>query len=168
MSPAEIARRHGARGWNPRARRPRPPEATFGRRAESLLVTVGLIIATLGVGWLVWSVVEWRHGRTASFRVTGLRVVRRSTGRPIGICRSLVRNALLCTVLLVPTVLVCAFLAFVFVMGASPPADLLSRPRTAPWDRITDTIVLDERAETDENARFRLGHLQDAVPISMN
>jgi hypothetical protein len=133
-----------------------------------LLLTAGLIIATLGVGWLVWSVVEWRHGRTASFRVTGLRVVRRSSGRPIGLCRSVVRNALFCTLLLVPTVLVCAFLAFVFVMGASPPADLLSRPRAAPWDRITDTVVLDERAARDEKARFRLGHLQDAVPASMN
>jgi len=168
MSRADIAQGHKARGWNPRARRPRPPEASFGRRAESLLLTFGLIVATLGVGWLAWSAVEWRHGRTASFRLTGLRVVRRSTGRPIGLCRSVVRNALCCTLLLVPTILVCAFLAFVFVMGASPPADLLSRPRTAPWDRITDTVVRDDRADADEQRRFRLGHLQDAVPISMN
>jgi hypothetical protein len=167
MSPAEIAQRHEARGWNPRTPGRRPHEASFGRRAESLLLTVGLIIVTLGVGWLAWSVVEWRHGRTASFRITGLRVVRRSTGRPVGICRSVVRNALFCTLLLFPTVLVCAFLAFVFVMGASPPADVLSRPRAAPWDRITDTVVLDERVHSDM-ARFRLGHLQDAVPISMN
>src|SRR5947209_6324053 len=104
MTPAEIAQRRGVRHRH-RSLRPndaRPPAATFGRRAEALLLTVALIVITLGVGWLAWSLFEWRRGRTASYRLTGLRVVRRSDGAPIGFCRSFVRSAILCTMLVVP------------------------------------------------------------------
>jgi len=127
----------------------------LGRRIKALLLTMLLVIATLVVGWLVWSVVEWRRGSTASFRVTGLRVVRRSDGRPIGLARSILRNAICCTLLLVPTIVVCCLLAIVFVMGASPPDRLLLEPRTAPWDLLTRSMVVSERpAETPEPARM--------------
>ena len=108
--------------------------AGSGLRIKALLLTALLVVVTLVVGWLVWSVVEWRRGSTASFRLTGLRVVRRSDGRPIGLGRSLIRNAICCTLLLVPTIVACCLLAIVFVMGASPPDRLLRKPRTAPWD----------------------------------
>ena len=36
---------------------------------------------------------------------------------------------------------------FCFAMGASPPDGLLRQPRAAPWDLLTATKVLDERAE---------------------
>ena len=119
--------------------------AGLGRRIKALLLTVLLVVVTLGVGWLVWSVVEWRRGRTASFRLTGLRVVRRSDGRPIGLARSILRNAICCTLLLVPTIVACCVLAIAFVMGASPPDQLLREPRTAPWDFLTRTKVVSER-----------------------
>ena len=119
--------------------------AGLGRRIKALLLTGLLVVVTLGVGWLVWSVVEWRRGRTASFRLTGLRVVRRSDGRPIGLARSILRNAICCTLLLVPTIVACCVLALAFVMGASPPDQLLREPRTAPWDLLTRTKVVSER-----------------------
>src|SRR5580704_3287984 len=118
------------------------PGASLGVRIKALLLTSLLIVVTLGVGWLAWSVVEWRRGRTVSFKLMGLRVVRTSDGRPIGLGTSLLRNALLCTVLFVPTLLACLVLAFAFVMGASPPEGLLSKPRNAPWDRLTKTMVV--------------------------
>jgi hypothetical protein len=127
------------------APRAEPVQASFGTRMEALLLTVFLVLGSLGVGWLVWTLLEWRHGRTPSYRLLHLRVVSRSDGRPIGLARSIVRNGILCTVLLVPTVVVCCVLAVAFVMGASPPDRVLAQPQTAPWDRLTRTQVIDER-----------------------
>jgi hypothetical protein len=144
--------------------------AGLGVRIKAQLLTFGLFVVTLGVGWLVWSMVEWRHGRTASFRLTGLRVVRSSDGRPIGLGRSILRNALLCTVLLVPTILICLVVALTFVMGASPPNDLLSKGRNAPWDRLTKTTVVQERHRPFSRGKY--AHLSEwpaaNEPVSMN
>jgi hypothetical protein len=116
--------------------------ADFGIRIRALGLTALLVVATLVVGWLVWSVIEWSNGRTASFHVTGLRIVRRSDGRPIGLARSIVRNAICCTLLLIPTIMVCALIALAFTLGASPPDRLLRKPRAAPWDVLTGTEVV--------------------------
>jgi hypothetical protein len=146
------------------------PPAGLGVRIKAQLLTFGLFVVTLGIGWLVWSMVEWRHGRTASFRLTGLRVVRSSDGRPIGLGRSILRNALLCTVLLVPTILICLVVALTFVMGASPPNDLLSKGRNAPWDRLTKTTVVQERHRPFSRGKY--AHLSEwpaaNEPVSMN
>jgi RDD family protein len=146
------------------------PGAGFGTRIKALLLSFVLIVVTLGVGWLAWSIVEWRHGRTVSFRLMGLRVVRASDGRPIGLATSLLRNALLCSVLLVPTMLTCIVVAFAFVMGASPPEDLLSKPRNAPWDRLTKTMVVQERRRSFSRGKYaQLSEWPPAnEPASMN
>jgi hypothetical protein len=145
------------------------PPASTAARLEALGLTFVLFVVTLGIGWLVWSVVEWRKGRTASFRLRGLRVVRQSDGRPIGLCRSIVRNAVCCTLLLVPTMIVCAILGLAFVMGASPPDDLMRRARRAPWDVLTRTRVLDQRARLASSAtRLRLDRWPEDVTVSMN
>jgi hypothetical protein len=146
------------------------PGASLGRRIKALTITFGLIVVTLGIGWLVLSVVEWRHGRTASFKLTGLRVVRNSDGRPIGLGRSIVRNAVLCTVLLIPTMLVCLVVALAFVMGASPPSDLFSKPRNAPWDRLTRTTVVQDRRRPISRGKYaQLSEWPPAnEPISLN
>ena len=146
------------------------PAATFGVRIKALLLTFAVFVATLGVGWLLWSVVEWRRGCTVSFRLTGLRVVRRSDGSPIGLGRSIVRNAVLCTVLLIPTMLACVVIALAFVMGASPPNDLFSKPRNAPWDKLMKTTVVQERRRPFSRGKY--AHLSEwppaNEPVSMN
>ena len=146
------------------------PGASFGVRIKALMLTFVLIVVTLGVGWMTWSIVEWRHGRTVSFKLMGLRVVRSSDARPIGLGRSLLRNALVCTVLFVPTMLTCLVLALAFVMGASPPEDLLSKPRNAPWDRLTKTMVVQERRRFSSRGKYaRLSEWPPAnEPASMN
>jgi len=116
--------------------------ADLGSRIKALGLTALLVVATLVVGWLVWSMIEWRKGRTASYHVTGLRIVRRSDGRPIGLVRSIVRNAICCTLLLVPVIVACILIGFAFTMGASPPDRMLRQPRAAPWDVLTGTEVV--------------------------
>jgi hypothetical protein len=131
------------------------PAASLGKRIEALALTLLLFVVTLGVGWLVWSVLEWRNGRTPSYRRLGLRVVRASDGRPIRLFRSLARSSI-CGLLVIPTVAVCCVIGISFVFGASPPDDLLRHPRTAPWDYLTATRVTDERTPPDVGGEF--GH----------
>ena len=120
------------------------PGAGLGKRIEALALAPLLLIVTFGVGWLVWCVIEWTHGRTPSYRVLGLRVVRTSDDQPIRWVRSLARSSI-CLVLVIPTVVVCCVIGISFVFGASAPEDLLRQPRGAPWDRLTATRVVDER-----------------------
>jgi hypothetical protein len=122
------------------------PVASVGRRLEALALAPLLLVVTLGLGWLVWCVVEWANGRTPSYRVLGLRVVRTSDEQPARLVRSFARS-MICLVLVVPTIVVCGVIGITFVFGASPPEDLFRRPRTAPWDHITATKVIDERTQ---------------------
>jgi hypothetical protein len=121
--------------------------AGLSRRVAALALTPFLMVVTLGVGWLVWSIAQWRHGRTPSYGLVGVRVVLASDGRPIGVARSLARCSI-CLVLVIPTVIVCCVIGLSFVFGASAPDDLL-RPRTAPWDYLTRTRVVDARESPD-------------------
>jgi hypothetical protein len=120
------------------------PGASFGKRIEALALAPLLFVVTLGVGWVVWCVIEWRHGRTPSYRLLGLRVVRVSSEQPIRFGRSLARGAI-CCLLVVPTIAACCVIGLSFVFGASAPDQLFRRPRAAPWDRLTSTKVVDER-----------------------
>jgi hypothetical protein len=165
MNPTGTVQRICGEG---RAHDARLPEASLVVRVKAFALTAALIVVTLGVGWIAWSVGEWRHGRTASFHLTGLRVVR-SNGEPIGLGRSVVRNAVCCTLLLVPTLLVCVIVGLAFVMGASPPNGLLSQPRRAPWDVLTKTkVVYDRAGPASRTKSLRLGKWHDQVPLSVN
>jgi hypothetical protein len=126
--------------------------ASLGKRLEALALTPVLLVVTLGVGWLVWSVFEWRKGRTPSYRIVGLRVVRSSDAQPIGVARSLARCSI-CLLLVVPTVVACVVIGISFVFGASAPDDLL-RPRTAPWDFLTGTKVIDDGTPPNVGREF--------------
>jgi hypothetical protein len=121
---------------------PRP--APVGSRIRALALTLLLIVATLVIGWLVWSAIEWRHGRTPAYRLLGLRILRHSNGAPVRMTRTILRE-LCCALLILPTIALCCVVAVSFVMGASPPNGLLRKPRTAPWDWISDTEVVEDR-----------------------
>ena len=54
--------------------------ASMGRVAAAYALAVLLFIVTLGVGYLVWSVVTWGEGQTPAQRILGLRCWRPETG----------------------------------------------------------------------------------------
>src|SRR5580658_7046358 len=55
--------------------------ASKGRVAASYALAIGLFIATLGVGYLIWALVAWGRGQTPAQRLLGLRCWRRDTSR---------------------------------------------------------------------------------------
>jgi hypothetical protein len=138
--------------------------ASLGRRIGALALGVLLVVVTLVVGWLVWSVFEWRRGRTPTYRLLGLRVVGRSDGQPIGLGRSFLRSGICCPLLIIPTAAIGSVVLLCFAFGASPPDGLFTQPRRAPWDALTATTVLDERSRP----RFRLGpEFQPIDPVDL-
>jgi hypothetical protein len=46
---------------------------TIGRVVAAYTVAVLLFIVTLGIGYIVWSLVTWGHGQTPAQRLFGLR-----------------------------------------------------------------------------------------------
>jgi RDD family len=137
----------------------RQPVASLGKRIEALVLTALLIVVTLAIGWLIWSVFEWRNGQTPSYRLLGLRIVRLSDERPIRLGRSLAR-ACICCLLVIPTVAACCVIGICFTLGASPEDGMLRRPRIAPWDYLTATKVIDERAQPESIGDLGLAILE--------
>ena len=135
--------------------------ASTGERLHAFVLTVGLVVITLGIGWLIWSLVEWGRSSTPGCRLTDLRLARRSDGKPAGLGRVLLREAC-CLVLIVPTVFVCCVLAIVFVMGASPPDNLLRAPRRAPWDLLSGTEVVRNVRPQPRYSQLRLTSFEPA------
>jgi RDD family len=139
----------------------RVPAASLGKRLEALGLAPLLLIGALGVGWLAWCVYEWGNSRTPSYRLLGLRVVRTVDEQPAGVARSFVRSSI-CLLLVLPTTVICCVIGISFLVGASAPENLLRDPRTAPWDRLTGTKVVDERTQPtrgDASAREWLDHI---------
>ena len=58
--------------------------ASKGRVAAAYALGIGLFIATLGVGYLIWAAVAWGQGQTPAQRLLGLRCWRRDTRRVAG------------------------------------------------------------------------------------
>ena len=75
---------------------PAPPQrlASPAARLGSVLLDLVLVVVTLGVGWLVWSVVVWGRATTPGKSLLGQRVVHAATGRDASWGRMAVRQVL--------------------------------------------------------------------------
>ena len=51
------------------------PKASAQHRLGGYLLDIGLALLTLGIGWLIWSLVAWRNGQTPAKQILKLRVV---------------------------------------------------------------------------------------------
>jgi uncharacterized RDD family membrane protein YckC len=51
------------------------PKASVQHRLGGYLLDLALAILTLGIGWVIWSLVVWRHGLTPAKQILKMRVV---------------------------------------------------------------------------------------------
>lgn len=109
--------------------------SSAGKRIGGYFLEGLLVVVTLGIGWLIWSLVLWSKGQTPAKSLLGMRCVQTQTG----ICatwgtmalREIVGKALLGSLTFGVTTLISAFM----VLGDS---------REAVWDKIANTIVVDD------------------------
>jgi uncharacterized RDD family membrane protein YckC len=66
---------------------------SIGRVAAAYTLAVLLFVGTLGIGYIIWSLVTWAHGQTPAQRLLGLRCWRPGTGRPASLRQMALRQA---------------------------------------------------------------------------
>ena len=101
---------------------------SIGQVVAAYTVAVLLFIVTLGIGYIVWSLVTWRDGQTPAQRLFRLRCWRPGTGRPATRGQMALRQA---SGLLLNGEL----LAGVFIL-------LIEPGRTSVGDYLTGSVVL--------------------------
>lgn len=51
------------------------PKASIKHRLGGYALDIGLALVTLGIGWVIWSLVAWRNGQTPAKQILKMRVV---------------------------------------------------------------------------------------------
>ena len=69
--------------------------ASFQHRLGALVLDVVLMGLTLGIGWLIWSLVIWGNGQTPAKQILKIRVYNAETGRVVTWGHMALREALL-------------------------------------------------------------------------
>jgi uncharacterized RDD family membrane protein YckC len=109
--------------------------ASAWRRLGGHLLEVVLVVVTLVVGWLVWSVIVWGRGQTPAKQLLGMRVVHRETLTAARRGRMFARE--------VPCKWVIGFVAGVTIIGWVAYFWLLwDSERQELWDKMVETIVV--------------------------
>lgn len=117
----------------------RLPMSSAGKRFGAYLLEALLLMATLVIGWLVWSLCIWGRGQTPAKQLLHMRCVDQHSGQVAGwgtmALREIVGKAILANVTCGISTLVGAFM----VLGES---------RQGVWDKIANTIVVDDPQDT--------------------
>ncbi len=118
------------------------PEGTTissrGRRFLGALLTLLLVIVTLGIGYIIWTMIVWSRGQTPAKQLMNMRVVKVDTGNVATWGDMFIRGFLIDTVL-----------------GAIPFFGLIFKLVSALWifgndenqrltDKMVNTIVVDD------------------------
>jgi uncharacterized RDD family membrane protein YckC len=112
--------------------------ASPARRLGQHLLEFLLIIVTLGIGWVVWSLIVWGDGQTPAMKLLKIRVVKPSTGQTASwgtmLLREFVGKFIIFGVLsLIP--FVSLILSFMLLWDSK---------RQELWDKIAGTIVIND------------------------
>ena len=55
--------------------------ATFQHRLGAYALDAVLAVLTLGIGWLIWSLIVWSDGQTPAKKILKVRTINQTTGR---------------------------------------------------------------------------------------
>lgn len=146
-APAAAPPYGGAPGWGPPGPAPayNPygarghglPECTAGKRFAAYLLDAVLVMVTLVIGWLIWSLIVWGQGQTPAKQLLHMRCIDTHTGRAAGwgamALRELVGKALLGNV----TCGISTIVGGVMILDDSPP-------RQSLWDKLANTVVVED------------------------
>jgi uncharacterized RDD family membrane protein YckC len=105
-----------------------------GKRFGAFLLEIVLAIVTLGIGWLIWSIILWSKGQSPAKSLMKMRVLKLETGRAAEVGDMVMRELLGKWVLgIVP-----------FYTLISSIIVLTDEKSQGLWDKIAGTVVIDD------------------------
>lgn len=114
----------------------RAPIVGNGKRFGAWLLELLLLIVTLTIGWVIWSLIVWRDGRTPAKSLLNMRCVKADTWETATwgtmALREIVGKWLIGSITGGITTIISAFMI------------LFSETRQGIWDYIANTVVVDE------------------------
>ena len=118
--------------------------SSVGKRLGGYLLDVLLIIVTLVVGWLVWSLIVWARGQTPGKQLLKMRCVKLSTGRRATwgtmALREFVGKYLIMWLISAVTLGIGPIVLYFMLLWTQKRQEL--------WDFIASTIVVDDPTGT--------------------
>ena len=109
--------------------------ASAWRRLAGHLLEIVLVVVTLLIGWIVWSIIVWGRGQTPAKQLLGMRVVHRETLTAARRGRMFARE--------IPCKLLIGFVASVTIIGWILYFWLLwDSERQELWDKMVETVVV--------------------------
>jgi uncharacterized RDD family membrane protein YckC len=119
----------------------RLPESSAGRRFGAYLLDVLLLMVTLSIGWIIWSLVIWGKGQTPAKQLMHMRCVDLSTGAVAGWGTMALRELVGKVVIGNVTCGISTVVGGAMILGDGAP-------RQALWDKIASTVVVDDPQDT--------------------
>ena len=111
-----------------------PVPASVDRRIAAFILDAILLAVTLGVGWVVWSILLLKHSTSPGKKILGLKVVHASSWAPATVRQMLLRE-LVGKLVVSPVTAGLSDLASVIMI-------LVTKKRQAVWDLLADTTVV--------------------------
>jgi uncharacterized RDD family membrane protein YckC len=109
-------------------------------RLGSWLIDVLLLIVTLFIGWLVWTLIVWSKGQTPGKQICGQRVVMKSTGRAATWGEMALRDFVIRTLAIgILGQITCGIFTLVSALM------IFSTYHETMWDKWAGTLVVDDR-----------------------
>ena len=109
-------------------------------RLGAALLDVLLIIVTLFIGWLVWTLIVWSKGQTPGKQICGQRVVMKQTGRAAGWGEMALRDFVIRGLAIgILGQLTCGIVSLVATLM------IFSVYHETLWDKWAGTLVVDDR-----------------------
>jgi uncharacterized RDD family membrane protein YckC len=109
--------------------------SSAGRRFGAYLLDYLLIVVTIGIGWLIWSMFTWKNGQSPAKSLMKMRAVKveGETTATWGtmFMREFIGKGLLNAI----TFGIVALISIFGILGAS---------RRAVWDKVAGTIIVDD------------------------
>ena len=141
---AEAQRRNPGQPPPPTAsdRGPLPPGVAIANpwtRLGSYFLESILMLATLGIGWLIWAMFTGPTGQTPAKKLLGLRVIRGDTRTPAGLGRMFWVRGVLGGIV--------AYVATIFTLGILLLMPFWDRQNQNIWDKVSNCFVVNDPAD---------------------